>query len=73
MTFVTDRPGHDRRYAIDASKVRRELGWQPAETFASGMRRTLTWYLANPQWMAEVVSGNYRQWIAHHYSGEDAD
>jgi len=71
VTFVTDRPGHDRRYAIDASKIRRDLDWQPAETFASGIRRTLAWYLANPQWLADVVSGDYRQWIAHHYSGED--
>jgi dTDP-glucose 4,6-dehydratase len=71
VTFVTDRPGHDRRYAIDAGKIRRELGWQPAETFASGMRRTLGWYLDNPRWLADVLSGEYRQWIARHYSDED--
>jgi len=71
VMFVTDRPGHDRRYAIDARKIRREIGWQPAETFASGMRRTLAWYLDNPQWLADVMSGEYRQWIARHYSEED--
>jgi dTDP-glucose 4,6-dehydratase len=71
VMFVTDRPGHDRRYAIDARKIRREIGWQPAETFASGMRRTLAWYLDNSQWLADVMSGEYRQWIARHYSDED--
>ncbi len=71
LTFVADRPGHDRRYAIDATRIRRELGWQPAETFASGMHRTLAWYLANPQWLADVMSGDYRRWIETHYSDED--
>ncbi|MEP7061393.1 MAG: dTDP-glucose 4,6-dehydratase [Betaproteobacteria bacterium] len=72
IAFVTDRPGHDRRYAIDPAKIRRDIGWQPRETFASGMRRTVAWYLDNPQWLADVMSGDYRQWIARHYSGEDA-
>ncbi len=58
--FVTDRPGHDRRYAIDASKLKRELGWQPEETFESGMRRTVSWYLDNPGWCARVMDGSYR-------------
>ncbi len=71
ITFVADRPGHDRRYAIDATKIRREIGWQPGETFASGMRRTLAWYFDNPQWLADVTSGEYRQWVARHYSDED--
>ncbi|MEO8848942.1 MAG: dTDP-glucose 4,6-dehydratase [Casimicrobiaceae bacterium] len=72
VAFVTDRPGHDRRYAIDSRKIQRELGWHPGETFASGMRRTLLWYLANPPWLADVTSGEYRKWIARHYSDEDA-
>ena len=71
IAFVTDRPGHDRRYAIDPAKIRREIGWQPQETFASGMRRTVGWYLDNPRWLADVTSGDYRQWIARHYSDED--
>ena len=68
ITYVTDRPGHDRRYAIDASKLERELGWQPKETFETGMRKTIEWYLAHEPWIAEVTSGNYRQWIAKQYS-----
>ncbi|MEO6928212.1 MAG: dTDP-glucose 4,6-dehydratase [Casimicrobiaceae bacterium] len=72
VAFVTDRPGHDRRYAIDSRKIQRELDWHPVETFASGMRRTLLWYLANRQWLADVTSGEYRKWIARHYSDEDA-
>ena len=67
IRFVTDRPGHDRRYAIDASKLERELGWKPAETFASGIRKTIEWYLANPEWVAGVQSGSYRDWINQHY------
>ncbi|AFL75554.1 dTDP-glucose 4,6-dehydratase [Thiocystis violascens] len=59
-SFVADRPGHDRRYAIDASKLKRELGWQPAETFESGMRRTVAWYLDNPDWCGRVMDGSYR-------------
>ena len=67
IRFVTDRPGHDRRYAIDARRMRDELGWQPAETFASGIRRTVAWYLANPGWTERVQSGEYRRWIDSHY------
>jgi len=59
-TFVADRPGHDRRYAIDASKLKRELGWEPTETFESGMRRTVDWYLDNPEWCRRVMDGSYR-------------
>ncbi len=68
ITFVTDRPGHDRRYAIDAGKMERELGWKPRETFETGMRKTIEWYLSHEAWIAEVTSGNYRQWIAKQYS-----
>ena len=68
IAFVTDRPGHDRRYAIDASKIHRELGWRPAETFASGIRKTVQWYLDNPQWVAQVQSGAYRDWVAKQYA-----
>lgn len=67
ICFVTDRPGHDRRYAIDASKLERELGWKPAETFATGIRKTVEWYLANSEWVAGVQSGSYRDWINQHY------
>jgi dTDP-glucose 4,6-dehydratase len=68
ITFVKDRPGHDRRYAMNASKIERELGWQPMETFESGIRKTVRWYLQNEQWVHEVTSGSYRQWIEIHYS-----
>ena len=71
MTFVTDRPGHDRRYAIDASKIERELGWKPAETFDTGIAKTVAWYLANQDWVANVQSGGYRDWVEKHY-GENA-
>ena len=60
ITFVTDRPGHDHRYAIDASKIERELGWRPAETFDSGIRKTVVWYLENPQWWQAILSGKYQ-------------
>lgn len=66
-TFVADRPGHDQRYAIDASKIRRDLGWFPAETFDSGLRKTVLWYLNNPEWVTHVQSGEYRHWIEQHY------
>jgi dTDP-glucose 4,6-dehydratase len=68
ITYVTDRPGHDRRYAIDASKLERELGWKPAETFESGIRKTVQWYLDNPDWVANVQSGAYREWVQKQYS-----
>ena len=68
ITFVKDRPGHDRRYAIDSRKIVAELGWQPAETFSSGLRRTVRWYLDNQSWVADVTSGGYRDWIARHYA-----
>jgi len=67
ITHVTDRPGHDRRYAIDATKVARELDWQPSETFASGLRQTVAWYLDHPEWVRGVVSGAYRDWVARQY------
>jgi dTDP-glucose 4,6-dehydratase len=69
VTYVTDRPGHDRRYAIDARKIERELGWRPAETFATGLRKTVEWYLANPGWVQRVQSGAYREWIGKQYGG----
>ena len=68
ITFVKDRPGHDRRYAIDARKLERELGWKPAETFETGLRKTVQWYLANAQWVQHVQSGAYRDWIATQYA-----
>jgi dTDP-glucose 4,6-dehydratase len=68
ITFVKDRLGHDRRYAIDARKIERELGWRPKETFESGLQKTVRWYLENENWVNEVTSGSYRQWIAKHYS-----
>jgi len=68
VTFVKDRPGHDRRYAIDASKIRRELGWTPVETFESGMRRTVDWYLENGDWLASVQNAEYRQWVDLQYA-----
>lgn len=67
ITYVTDRPGHDRRYAIDASKLERELGWKPAETFETGIRKTVQWYLDNQDWVQNVTSGAYREWIGKHY------
>lgn len=67
ITFVTDRPGHDRRYAMDAGKIERELGWRPQETFESGMARTIQWYLNNAQWTENVTSGAYRDWVAKQY------
>ena len=67
IRFVTDRPGHDRRYAIDARKIERELGWRPAETFETGIARTVAWYLEHQDWVARVQSGAYRDWIATNY------
>jgi dTDP-glucose 4,6-dehydratase len=68
ITHVTDRPGHDRRYAIDARKIERELGWRPAETFATGIRKTVQWYLDHADWVANVQSGGYREWLATNYA-----
>jgi dTDP-glucose 4,6-dehydratase len=67
ITYVKDRPGHDRRYAIDWSKIERELGWQPNETFETGLEKTITWYLKNPEWIKSVQTGEYREWIQKHY------
>jgi len=72
ITHVTDRPGHDRRYAIDAGKIERELGWRPQETFETGLRKTVAWYLAHPDWVAGVQSGAYRDWVARQYGAEGA-
>jgi dTDP-glucose 4,6-dehydratase len=67
VTFVKDRPGHDRRYAIDARKIERELGWRPAETFETGIRKTVRWYLDHADWVRSVQSGSYREWVAANY------
>jgi dTDP-glucose 4,6-dehydratase len=72
IAYVTDRPGHDRRYAIDARKLERELGWKPAETFETGIRKTVQWYLANPEWVSNIQSGSYRDWVAKNYAGRSA-
>ncbi len=68
ITYVKDRPGHDRRYAIDATKLYTELGWKPTETFATGIRKTVQWYLDNPQWTSDVQSGAYRDWLNKQYA-----
>jgi dTDP-glucose 4,6-dehydratase len=72
ITYVTDRPGHDRRYAIDARKLERELGWKPAETFETGIRKTVAWYLDNQDWVQNVQSGSYRDWVEKNYAGRSA-
>ncbi|MCA1978456.1 MAG: dTDP-glucose 4,6-dehydratase [Thiobacillus sp.] len=72
ITYVKDRPGHDRRYAIDARKIDRELGWKPAETFDTGIRKTVRWYLDNPGWVERVASGEYRTWLNTNYAGRGA-
>ena len=69
--YVQDRPGHDRRYAIDTSKIHRELGWKPEETFETGIRKTIQWYIENPSWVRSVQSGAYREWILKHYTISD--
>ena len=69
ITYVQDRPGHDRRYAIDARKIGRELGWKPAETFETGIRKTVQWYLDNQGWVSRVQSGDYRNWVEKNYAG----
>jgi dTDP-glucose 4,6-dehydratase len=68
ITYVKDRPGHDRRYAIDARKLEKELGWRPAETFETGIRKTVAWYLDNAEWVAHVQSGAYREWVSKQYT-----
>ena len=68
ITYVTDRPGHDRRYAIDARRIAAELGWTPAQTFETGIRETVRWYLDHPQWVADIVSGDYRSWVSRNYA-----
>jgi dTDP-glucose 4,6-dehydratase len=72
IAYVKDRPGHDRRYAIDARKIARELGWKPVETFESGIRKTVQWYLANQDWMKDVQSGDYLKWLERNYAGRDS-
>ena len=69
ITFVKDRPGHDRRYAMDARKIENELGWKPEETFESGIQKTVDWYLSNEQWVTDVTSGNYKNWVSTQYGG----
>ena len=69
ITYVTDRPGHDRRYAIDCTKLQGELGWRPEETFETGLRKTVEWYLDNPEWVGHVTSGEYRKWVSTNYAG----
>jgi len=68
ITYVADRPGHDIRYAIDATKIATELGWKPAETFETGIEKTVNWYLAHQDWVNNITSGDYRNWIQTHYS-----
>ena len=71
ITYVQDRPGHDRRYAIDARKIERELGWKPAETFQTGIRKTVQWYLDNQAWVRDVQSGEYLNWVVKNYAARD--
>jgi dTDP-glucose 4,6-dehydratase len=70
ITYVKDRAGHDRRYAIDATKLQRELGWMPSETFETGIRKTVAWYLANQEWVANIASGEYRHWVEKQYGSK---
>lgn len=72
ITYVKDRPGHDRRYAMNIDKIEKELGWQPKETFATGLRKTIEWYLAENEWVEHVTSGSYRNWIASNYAEREA-
>ena len=70
ISFVKDRPGHDRRYPMDTGKIEGELGWKPVETFESGMDKTVGWYLEHEEWVRDVTSGSYRQWMAKQYAPE---
>ena len=70
VTFVKDRPGHDRRYAMDTCKIENELSWRPLETFESAIRKTVCWYLEHQDWVRDVTSGSYRQWMAKQYATE---
>ncbi|MGB5650432.1 MAG: GDP-mannose 4,6-dehydratase, partial [Sedimenticolaceae bacterium] len=72
IQFVADRPGHDRRYAIDARKIESELGWKPAETFATGIRKTVRWYLDNMGWVENIASGEYRKWLDTNYTSRSS-
>ena len=71
VKYVTDRPGHDRRYAIDARKLESELGWRAQESFETGLRKTVEWYLANAAWVEDVTSGAYQQWMSQNYAGRE--
>ena len=71
ITYVKDRPGHDRRYAIDCRKLTTELGWKPQESFASGIRKTIAWYLENMEWVESITSGAYREWMDRNYAGRE--
>jgi dTDP-glucose 4,6-dehydratase len=73
IASVKDRPGHDRRYAIDATKIEREIGWRPEESFETGLRKTVEWYLANKDWVSSVTSGSYQQWVSTNYAGRAAE
>ncbi|SUC33585.1 dTDP-glucose 4,6-dehydratase 2 [Providencia rettgeri] len=67
ITYVTDRPGHDLRYAIDATKIKNELNWVPEETFETGLRKTVEWYLTNGEWVENIKNGSYQSWVQQHY------
>ena len=71
ITFVEDRPGHDRRYALDTRKIRDELGWQPRERFEDGIRQTISWYLDHPEWVANIMSGDYQKWLEVNYGARE--
>jgi dTDP-glucose 4,6-dehydratase len=72
LTYVADRPGHDRRYAINAEKLERELGWRPRESFETGLRKTVEWYLANTEWVDRITSGAYQHWVEQNYGSREA-
>jgi dTDP-glucose 4,6-dehydratase len=73
ITYVKDRPGHDRRYAIDASKIRRQLQWKPEESFETGMRKTIEWYLSNPEWISSVTGAAYQEWVTTNYADRKSE